>query len=161
MPPKHSDVDSLSANNSNLSAPQGTSHDHAAAIARQLVLDMEALKKRRQQLEHQIKVRDVAVFAMETSYLQMTSTPMCATTDPVFAVMTAAGAGKIRPREAANNDDDDNNRNQAPMFHLGAIQLGDKVSDESLPRGVALNDRMFSLSNFTALSTCGKSGLIE
>ncbi len=185
MPPKgtanNNSSSGVADSASNLSAMEGSNlvappPTDGAALARQLLRDLEALRKRRHQLEHDINVRDVATFATETAYLQMISTPMCVSTDPVFEIAgastsnknataaagaaAAATAGQIRTREGtavATTTAADKSR---PVHHLGAIQLGDDVSDEALPRGVSLNDRMFSLSNFTAISMCGKHGLL-
>jgi hypothetical protein len=193
----------MSAANSNLAAPPGagSAGDPNAALARQLLHDIDALRKRRLQLQHEIRVRDVAVFGQETNYLAMTTVPLRVAVDPVInekekdpkdAPVCVSGAGaiakeiynhmeRVRQQEekkaattsaaavsadggsAATRIRGAQSDSKQPMRHLGALQIGDGfVGDEHLRLNrVALSDRVFSLCNYTALATCGMSGLIH
>ena len=197
----------------------------SSTTAQQLLRDLELVRQRRLAVENELHAKDIAVFNLETKYLQMIGTPLPVTTTTASTATSnnnnretisniinlSSGIRRGRDGEVINlsttttdngedenedeeektmndkkdNDDQEEKRrrknwvhNHLPTIddHLSSIRFGDSsadvyynaqnnttnlISGTQFIRTVNANERLVSLTNFTATANNAKSGVVD
>ena len=178
MPPRHVPEPKAEAK---------TEPDRWTPTQRLLQRDIDQQRQRRAVLERDIAAMDLVVFSLEARYLQFTGTPRVAATahrplsmassQPPQQPAAAPGPQLLEKQAPAVRARDSKSSRLGPAcpriqggLHLGAMQLGDvpcPVSTEPVPalakvsQFSAHHERLFTLSNHTALATNWRNGCLD
>lgn len=110
MPPRLSATTKQSPNSDKHQKQQQTNQQSELPANNQLLRDLDFLRRRRKALENEIVARDLAVFDLETSYLELTGTPIPV---PIHLQQQQAFMNRRISFANANSNDDRKNNSGA------------------------------------------------